>query len=200
MKWTITLTIAALKQNVYNRLRMFWSGALHDGCAGFRIFQNLCDPAKPRAMQRQKQVVDFKKVGMASRRDVVCCCVNWHRTGKSARKTGRTQLRFKLNRLNIFALVAFGGVCTRLWPNCKPKSGLPKRKKKRLKPWQVLYDVANTLLIKLLPSQEHSHKFVASTWKRAVCDLIWCGQLVSVQVSKSVTGFNAVPCFLDCHG
>lgn len=74
----------------HNRLRMFWSGALHAGCAGFRIFQNLCDPAKPRAMQRQKQVVDFKKVGMASRRDVVCCCVNWHRTGKSVRKTGCT--------------------------------------------------------------------------------------------------------------
>lgn len=43
-------------------------------------------------------------------------------------KTGRTQLRFKLNCPNIFAPVAFGGVCTCLWPNCKPKSGLPKRK------------------------------------------------------------------------
>lgn len=84
------------------------------------LFKILVIPLNREPRTNRKDVVDFQKVGMASRGYIDCCSVNWHHTGRSVRRTGRAQLHFKLDRLNIFAPLSAGWVCTCLRPNCKP--------------------------------------------------------------------------------
>lgn len=183
---------------------MFRSGALHDGCAGFRIFQNLCDPA---LWAMQRQIVSCKLLilkRLAWRVSATSSVAAWIGTELASLRGEQAAPNFGSNWIFLLRLLSVEFVLVSD-PTANPNLDFLKGRKNGWSRGRCFMMLLIRYSLNCCPRKSiHTRLLlpleVGLPKKRAVCDLIWCGQLVSVQVSKSVTGFNAVPCFLDCHG